>query len=372
MYGTTAFGGTSDNGTIFKIDHGSGKITVLHRFISVDGVSPHAGLIRDSEGNSYGTTDHGGDTNCNPPNGCGTVFKLNRTGKLIVLHTFTGPDGDSPGHATLLRDSSGALYGTAVGGGPGGGGGVVFKLDPDGAETVLHTFSERADGNGPSAGLVRDVDGNLYGTTVNGGIFNDTTCQVVGCGVVFELSPTSSGWKETVLYRFTGGSDGGYPQSALVLDQHGNLYGTTTVGGNFAGQNCTGAGCGTIFKLQLSSGGWTETVLYAFSDGLDGQFPWAGLVRDAAGNLFGSAVFGGDLNCNSPQGCGAIFNLDTSRKLTVLHTFTGTDGELPVADLLFDRSAHLLYGTASYGGDLHCKGLFGPGCGSVFKLALRK
>jgi len=239
-------------------------------------------------------------------------------------------------------------------------------MKASGQTSVLYSFAgphPSGDGSGGYGRLVRDAAGAFYGTTYNGGIVNNN-CQILGCGTVFKLTPTQNGWTETVLYRFTGGSDGGYPEARLVLDSQGNLYGTTTVGG--AG-NCT-VGCGTIFKLTQQSGQWTETVVHAFSGGADGAFPGGELVRDAAGNFYGPAYYGGNLNCNSPKGCGVIFKLDTAGKVTVLHTFTVPDGVGPNGGLLINKANRTLDGTTTYGGDTSCSTLFGQGCGTVFQL----
>jgi uncharacterized repeat protein (TIGR03803 family) len=356
LYGTTSFGGNlacGGNGfgcgLVFKLDT-TGKETVLHRFTGgADGSFPPAGLVRDAAGNLYGTTEAGGT------HGAGTVFKLGTTGKETVLHSFTGgADGRDP-KAGLVRDNGGNLYGTtytagdlACGGGFGCG--VVFKLDATGRETVLYSFTGGADGTASAAGLLRDAAGNLYGTTYAGG---DLGCTPVGggsgCGVVFKLDTTGT---ETVLHRFTGGADGADPEAGLVRDSAGNLYGTTLAGGNLA------CGCGVVFKLDTTG---KETILHRFTGGADGRNPGlAGLVRDSAGNLYGTTSAGGNLAC----GCGVVFKLDTTGKETVLHRFTGgADGAYPEAGLVRDAAGNL-YGTASAGGDLAC----GGGCGVVFKL----
>jgi uncharacterized repeat protein (TIGR03803 family) len=195
--------------------------TVLHRFTGNDGSFPEAGLVRDAAGNLYGTTLNGGDQNCS--GGCGSVFKLDKTSKETILYSFTGgSDGEYP-NAGLVRDEAGNLYGTTVAGGVSGTGcpeyttcGVVFKLDTTGKETVLYTFTGGADGGTSYARLVRDSAGNLYGTTAGGGAF--------ASGVVFKLDATGH---ETVLHTFTGGADGGLPYAGLVRDSAGNLYGAT-------------------------------------------------------------------------------------------------------------------------------------------------
>ena len=235
----------------------------MHSFTGgADGSDPYAGLIRDSAGNLYGTTLLGGAS------GAGVVFKVDTTGTETVLHSFSGgTDGGAP-QAGLIRGSAGDLYGTTVQDGASGAG-VVFKLDAIG-ETVLYSFTGGADGSNPFGSLVRDSAGNLYGTTESGG--------ASGAGVVFKLDTTGT---ETVLYSFTGDADGGYPYAGLIRDSAGNLYGTTSSGG--------ASGQGVVFELDTTG---TETVLYSFTTGADGAFPYAGLIRNSAGNLYGTATYG--------------------------------------------------------------------------------
>jgi uncharacterized repeat protein (TIGR03803 family) len=337
LYGTTSGGGASGHGTVFKLSK-AGKGTVLYSFTGgPDGGLPGAAVIRDGSGNLYGTTEMGGASNA------GTVFKLSKTGKETVLHSFTGgADGAYP-VGGVIRDSSGNIYGTAFLGGPSGNG-TVFKLTTTGKETVLYTFTGGTDGGQPLAGVIRDAKGNLYGTTQGGG---DLTCGApYGCGTVFKVEAAG---KETVLYSFTGGADGRAPLAGVIRDTSGNLYGTTNSGGNL---NCLSGGCGTVFKL--SSAG-KETVLYSFSDGPDGAGPW-GVVQDANGNLYGTTAGGGNPSCN----CGTVFKLSKTGKETVLYTFSGgADGRAPLAGVIRDTSGNL-YGTTAGGG--------ASGHGTVFKL----
>ena len=358
LYGTTNAGGTvaCRCGIVFKLDT-TGKEGVLHKFTGADGANPQAGLVRDAAGNLYGTTVFGGHCNF-----CGVVFKLDTTGKETVLHRFTfGADGANP-QAGLVRDAAGNLYGTAGSGGIDGpigacaseGCGVAFKLDTTGKETVLHSFTGKADGGHPITSLVRDNAGNLYSTTYAGGIA-DGRCNFT-CGIVFKLDTTG---KETVLHRFTGGADGKNSSAGLVRDAAGNLYGTTRFGGNLT---CGGGsvGCGVVFKLDTTG---KETVLHKFTGGTDGAFPNSVLVRDAVGNLYGTTMSGGDPLCQ----CGVVFKLDTNGKETVLHKFTGgTDGAAPQAGLLRDGAGNL-YGTAFSAGS-NASACGGVGCGIVFKL----
>jgi uncharacterized repeat protein (TIGR03803 family) len=353
LYGTTEYRGTSDWGVVFKLDT-TAKETVLHSFSGgADGATPRAGLVRDSSGNLYGTALQGG-----PPCGpftCGVVFKIDSTGNYSVLHGFTGVDGANP-EAGLLRDSAGNLYGTTSAGGSGYG--VVFKLDATtDKETLLYTFTGGTDGGQPMASLISDSSGNLYGTTQGGG---DLSACIAGCGVVFKLDPTGG---ETVLYTFSGGADGRYPSGDLIQDSAGNLYGITSAGG----VSCirSGEGCGVVFKLDPITR--KETVLYSFTGESDGGIPdKASLFRDDAGILYGTTALGGASGGCGGGGCGVVFNLDpTTGKETVLYTFTGgADGGQPTAGLIRD-SAGSFYGTASTAG---ISGNCGIGCGVVFKL----
>ena len=367
--------------------------TVLYTFTGgSDGGGPESRLISDGVGNFYGTTVVGGL-------GYGTVFELSPNGSEgwneTVLYSFTGgADGANPTYSYVIFDSGGNLYGTAYGGGTNGYG-VVFELSPAGkswTETVLYSFAGGTDGANPVNGLILDPAGNLYGKTYYGGghtygtVFELSpssggwTEQVICAGdyafgnsdagltmdaagniftagfwQVFELSPNGSGgWTPTVIHSFTYGTkDGYYPQGTPVLDQAGNLYGTTYDGGanNY----------GTVYKLSPGTNGkWTETILYSFkSNGEDGFGPWAGIVFDAAGNIYGTTVVGGDGNG------GTVFELVAavgtgSYKEKVLWRFNGRDGDGPLGSLILD-SAGNLYGTAYDGG--------GPGkFGVVFEV----
>jgi uncharacterized repeat protein (TIGR03803 family) len=303
--------------------------TVLYTFTGgTDGSNPSVGLIRDAQGNLYGTTRAGGGSNCS--GGCGTVFKLDTTGKFTLLHTFNGRgDGKNP-FAGLIRDGSGNLYGTAFSGGASKLG-TVFKLDAAGKQSVLHNFLG-IEGANPAAGLIRDAEGNLYGTARRGGAFKR--------GTVFKLKPGTTGYV-TVLHTFTGGLDGGNPAASLLRDAAGNLYGTTILGGT--------SNAGTVFKLDADG---NETVLHSFN-GTDGESPYAGLIGDAAGNLYGTTLYGG-------ASYGTIFKLDAAGNETVLHSFTGApDGAGPSAGLIRDAAGNL-YGTTYLGGTY--------GWGTVFKL----
>jgi uncharacterized repeat protein (TIGR03803 family) len=356
IYGVTNGGGTSYEGTAFKLSS-SGKETVLYSFRAGYGNSPDS-VIQDAEGTLYGTTTYGGSY------GRGAVFKVDQKGNETVLYSFRGAVqafGFDP--IGVVRDEQGNLYGTTgLGGEAGGcfgyGCGVVFKLDPAGKETVLYTFKGGPDGGYPSGTIVRDAAGNLYGETAYGG---DLSCfSPYGCGTVFRLDPTG---KHTVLHRFTGtGGDGEHPWAGVVRDNEDNIYGATFAGGT--GPNCTSEenGCGTVYKVDK---GGKVTTLHSFT-GTGADFPpiYAALALDEKGSIYGSTPNGGSQNCGS--GCGAIFMLDPAGKNTILHEFSGgAEGATPLAGVTFD-SAGNIYGTTALGGDLSCNN--GAGCGTVFKL----
>jgi uncharacterized repeat protein (TIGR03803 family) len=335
LYGTTPNGGSGVGyngfGVVFRID-GAGHESVLHTFTGgADGGYPYTSLIQDSAGNLYGTTTSGGSGV--GYNGFGVVFKLDRHGNETVLYSFTGgADGGFP-FGGVIQDPAGNFYGVAEEGGSYGNG-VVFKLDRLGNETVLYNFTGGNDGLYPS-GVIRDSAGNLYGTTYNGG--------TAGAGVVFKLDPTGN---ETVLHNFTGGADGGYPSpssGSLVMDSAGNLYGATSGGGS--------SGPGVVFKVDPSG---DETVLYNFTGGKDGAYPQASVVRDSAGNLYGTTSNGG------PAGIGTLFELNPAGHETVLYGFVETgEGNSPQAGVVQDWAGNL-YGTTNGGGTYNA--------GTVYKI----
>ncbi|HEX3652195.1 MAG TPA: choice-of-anchor tandem repeat GloVer-containing protein [Rhizomicrobium sp.] len=306
---------------------------------ATDGASPEASLYMDAQGNLYGTNEVGGSDACFN-SGCGTVFKLSPDGKETTLHVFTGDDGAYP-IAELTADTKGNLYGTTNNGGANIAG-TVFKVTPKGKTTIIYNFTGGADGANPYAGLVADDSGNFYGTTTGGG--------ANGFGTVFKITPRG---RETVIYSFTGGSDGVEPIGALLRDSAGTLYGTATNGGI----DCDGSGfgCGIVFKLTPKG---KETVLYRFEGGDHGADPGAGLVMDDTGTLYGTTNNGGDVNCV----CGVVYELTPNGKQTPLHVFTGgSDGGNARSRLVADASGNL-YGTASSGGSDSC------GCGVVFRV----
>jgi uncharacterized repeat protein (TIGR03803 family) len=279
FYGTAETGGADGKGTIYKLD-GSGHQTVLYSFTGgADGAYPLSGLTQDAAGNFYGTTINGGSA------GFGVVFKLDQMGHETVLHNFSGSDGSAP-YTGVTFDSAGNLYGTATQGGTRGG--VVYKLDPVGNYTALHDFTYGSDGGFPQAGVTLDSAGNLYGTTYSGGPPSGDYP-----GVVYKVD---SAGNFSVLYSFTGFADGGGSRSNMVFDSTGNLYGTTQYGGRGP---CSNFGCGVVFELNPTG---QQTVLYSFSGGSDGSEPGTGLIRDAAGNLYGTTSGGG-------TGYGVVYKL---------------------------------------------------------------
>ena len=365
LYGTTyRGGGSSDTGTLFKIDP-THKETVI-TFPGCCGVYPKGGgpegdLAQDAAGNLYGTTSYGGrggGSNCGNF-GCGTIFRLDTTGKRTVLHSFVGTDGHSP-RGGLILDESGNLYGTALYGGDlarcgGLGCGTVFRLNTAGKLTVLYSFEGDLDGAQPIGNLARDSKGNLYGNTYEGGSFD---CQGTGCGTLFKVNTRGV---ETILHTFRDGDPAGiFPFGGLIRDQAGNLYGTSNAGGAFP-EN------GTVFKLNRTD---VLTVLYNFMGGTDGSGPFGPLLLDADGTLYGTTELGGDPSCkllDTNLGCGTVFKLDSAGRETVLYRFKGKkDGGFPEAGLVMD-AAGTLFGTASLGGNFGCDN-GGLGCGVVFAI----
>lgn len=340
---------------------------VIYNFAYEDSISS-SGLTLDAAGNAYGTMQRDGQFGIN------IVYELSPTSGYHLLYQFTqkGLDGAQT-QGNLAMDPAGNLYGTTFFGGANGDG-VVYKLSPPSSgvgrwtETVLYSFcsqSNCADGANPPAGVILDSAGNLYGTTTDGG---DQSCKIAGytgCGVVFELSSTQSGWTENVLHTFSGGNDGSLPLGGLIFDAAGNLYGTTYYSGSGGG--------GTAFEMSPSVGGWTESILYSFnadSGSADGCFPVAGLALDAAGDLYGTTPAGGSYQPNCSNGYGTVFELMPDGfggwTESILYSFAGGDyGEEPQAGLAIDPSGNL-YGTTYAGGNT--KACFARGCGTVFEL----
>jgi uncharacterized repeat protein (TIGR03803 family) len=332
LYGTTSAGGASRVGTIFVVNR-SGQEKVLYSFTGTngDGAAPIAGLVQDAAGNFFGTTYAGGVY------GNGTVFVVNRSGQEKVLYSFTGTNGDgaSP-FAGLVEDAAGNFYGTTYAGGVYGNG-TVFAVSRSGQEKVLYSFTgTNGDGANPLAGLIRDAAGNLYGTTTNGGAYRR--------GTAFAISRSG---QENVLYSFTGtNGDGANPFAGLIRDAAGNLYGTTEYGG--------ASGIGTIFAVSRSG---QEKIVHSFPGSeFDGTYPVVGLIQDAAGNFYGTTAAGGAL------GCGTIFVVSRSGQYRIIYSFIGGpngDGQNPDAGLMRDAAGNL-YGTTAGGG--------ADGFGTVYEL----
>lgn len=311
--------------------------SVVHNFTGgSDGGGPLSGFIIDSAGNFYGTTNTGGTSNY------GVVFKMNSSGVETVLHTFTGgTDGANP-NGGLVRDKTGNLYGTTTAGGASGAG-TVFRVTPTGTETVLYSFSGKTDGSDPEATLAIDLAGNLYGTAVAGGAY--------GNGTVFRLAPpkkTGGKWTESVLHSFGTGTDGAVPVAGVTVGATGNIYGTTSSGGT--------SGYGTVFELTRSGPSWIETILHNFSNGDDGSIPYAGLIADKLGNLYGGATQGGN------NGGGTVFELTPSNgsyTFKVLYGLPGWGISGSFRDLMLSATG-IIYGTT------HCDGA--NNAGTVWEL----
>ena len=338
LYGTTTSGGTHNEGTVFRISP-SGVEKVIYSFCAqqscTDGANPFDGLIADKSGNAYGTTYSGG------AHGQGTVFKISALGVESILYSFCPvvgcPDGANP-YAGLVMDAAGNLYGTTLGGGANNNG-TVFELSTTGSETVLHAFQNTPDFATPYGGLVMDNLGNLYGTTWFGG--------ANGTGGVYEISPNQT---ETILYdkwcALPCTQDGSSSGATLILSK-GNLFGTSVLGGAF--------GHGLVFEINIRSK--KEAILYSFADApADGTAPFAGLIMDTAGNLYGTTTGGGGAGCGGglQVGCGAVFKLSpsgTGWTESILHAFTNdaTDGVNPFGGLIIDSQSNL-YGTTRLGG----------------------
>ena len=375
LYGTATAGGVYGYGTVFELTPKAGggwTEKILHNFNNdgKDGYNPGTSLTIDAAGNLYGTTYGGGGTTC----GCGTVFEvLPKAGggwTEKILHNFNhdGKDGYAPETAALTIDASGNLYGTTPLGGrettsvcPGGCG-TVYELTPKAGgkwtERILHSFDTTGRGHIPLAGVIFDTAGNLYGTTIKGGSGKLCVNKHTSCGTVYELTPKAGGndWTQTTLYSFDeNGGDGYYPDSNLIFDAAGNLYGTTDYGGDSVG--------GTVFELMPTGGGWTEMIVHSFSGSPDGLFPMGGVTLNATGNLYGTTYRGGT------NDLGTVFELvpevGGGWTETIVHSFNnnGKDGNSPGGvGLIFDASGNL-YGTTPTGGSTSCT----EGCGTVFE-----
>ncbi|HEX4119960.1 MAG TPA: choice-of-anchor tandem repeat GloVer-containing protein [Verrucomicrobiae bacterium] len=332
FYGTTYDGGNDGKGVIFEVTAG-GAFNPIYSFTNgADGGFPYAGLTLGTDGNFYGECITGGS------NDSGVLFKMTPQGAFTALHSMkSSTDGYHP-MGGLVEGTNGNFYGTANVGGislppqyltPSG---TIFEMTPGGQVTNLHTFTNGIDGGNPQSGLTLGSDGNFYGTTTTGGkqppVFPPATNWL---GTIFKITPDGV---LTQLYKFTNGADGGVPRSTLVQVANGNFYGTASTGG---GKNHYG----TIFEITP---GGAFTPLYAFTNGIDGAAPVAGLTQGPDGNLYGTASSGG------AYGYGTIFDITTNGTFTVLYSFFGTnDGSTPMAALLLGTDGNF-YGTASLGG----------------------
>ena len=328
MYGTTTYGGASDQncdgescGTVFKITP-AGTLTTLHQFDFTDGGLPEAGLVQTTDGNFYGTAAIGGST------GYGTIFKITPAGRLTTVYEFqNSTDGGDPLGA-LVQARNGIFYGTtSYGGGNPCACGTVFKVTSAGTLTTLHTFvGGGSEGNYPQAGLVQGADGDFYGTTAYGG--------ANGYGTVFKITPAGT---LTILHDFDG-TDGANPWAGLVQGADGNLYGTTIYGGT-SGSGCTGFGFGTVFIITPAG---RLTTLHNF-DGTDGGLLTGGLAQAANGTFYGMTSGAG------ANDGGTIFKITTAGRLTTLHNFDVTDGANPLGGLA-QATNGTFYGATSEGG----------------------
>jgi uncharacterized repeat protein (TIGR03803 family) len=359
LYGPTTDGVSP--GSVFKLaDVRSGWVlNTLHNFGFVDdgGRYPNGKLTFGPDGNLYGVNYSGGQESCET--GCGVVFKLQPPATACpvfscpwtetVLYSFTGGrDGGNP-VGDIAFDSAGNLYGaTEFGGNPSceSGCGVVYELTPSSGgwtQTILHSFGSPAtDGILPSGGVVLDPAGNVYGVTMSGGAMNE--------GITYELSPSNGGWSETILHSFQNLARYNSPVGTLTRDQAGNLYGITR--GSYYGGSL-------IFELS-QPGAWTYSELQHW--GAERAVS-PGLVLDSAGNLYGA------VNGTNGSNEGTVFKLQNSNgswSLITLHSFAESEGVEVNGGLIFDAAGNI-YGTAAFGGDLSCDS-YGGGCGTVWEI----
>jgi len=367
FYGTTVVGGANcvaygGCGTVFKIT-AAGAYTTLSSFCvqynCTDGENPFGGLVQASDGNFYGTTTYGG---INPNNG--TVFRITPTGALATLYWF--PGGDRP-FAAMVQGSDGNLYGSTTGGGEG----TIFRLSlaPSTVFSVLHTFTGTADGGNPVAGLTVDPSGILYGAAATGGTGSCAYLDTTGCGTLYQLKKHNSSFEFSPLYSFRGGSDGEFPVRPVIEGPNGTLYGTTVAGGEGSCTFDGAPECGVVFnagpnptppRTPLLT--YRESVLYRFPNGSEGASPYAPVIFDSSGNIYTTTMSGG------ANGLGAVVKLTPSGggnyTESVIYSFAGgSDGENPMDGMVFDTAGNL-YGTTAHGGNACAYS-----CGTVFKLS---
>ncbi len=352
FFGTTMIGGGNTlYGTVFKMTP-AGILITIYDFCAqpncTDGWQPESGLTLGVNGNLYGTTTVGGQNlgTCLGP-GCGTVFEITPAGKLTTLYSFCSQtnctDGAVP-TAGLVLGNNGNFYGTTYGGGANGSG-TVFEITPAGKLTTLYSFCSQtncADGAAPSTALVQAGDGNLYGTTYDGGAIDCAFFGTFGCGTIFKITPSG---KLTTLYSF--GTDAGLLQAALALDGNGNFYGTSPNGGT----GLCSYGCGTVFEITSAG---TLTTLYNFCTQEfcpDGAYPMAGLVLATDGKMYGSTTTGGN------GASGTIFAITRAGVLNTLFNFVNGDGYSPQATLVQATNGKL-YGTTNGGGASNLGAIF--------------
>jgi uncharacterized repeat protein (TIGR03803 family) len=340
-YGTAYQGGSLNRGTVFKLARKSSGwlLSTLYSFKGqTDGGGPLAGVVFGPDGSLYGTTELGG-FNCGE--GCGTVFNLKKSLSKnasdswmeTVVYSFTGSaDGANPGYGDLTFHK-GQIFGTTFFGGNNAQG-VVYKLtanDGSWTESVIYAFTGGSDGENPYSNVIFDKTGKLYGTANGGGAYGD--------GTVFRLTSSGSAWTEDTMHAFNSSSDGGDPFGGVVFDSTGSLYGATSAGGPGSG--------GTAYELMPSGDTWNFDVLYGFDGSAYLPGAYDSLIMDAKGNLYGTTSKDGD------HGAGSIFKLtpsDGGWTETDLYDFTGgSDGAAPYGSVLLDANGNL-YGTASEGG----------------------
>jgi uncharacterized repeat protein (TIGR03803 family) len=344
--------------------------TSLASFDGTNGGWPeYESLVQGTDGNFYGTTAVGGNLSCDPPYdfGCGTIFKISAVGALTAVYSFCPQTGCADGAGPvsgLILGTDGNFYGTTSGGGTTNsqcpyGCGTVFRVTPAGALSTLYRFNF-SDGDSPHAPLVQGTDGNFYGTTSAGGA-NGSECSGLGCGTVFKI--TSAG-QLTTLYSFCAQSnctDGSNPYAGLVQATNGTFYGTTYEGGSSA--NCP-YGCGTVFAITAAG---KLTTLHSF-DSSDGRYPDAGLVQAANHKFYGTTAGGGSSTACNTFGCGTVFAITSAGKLTTLYNFCSqnncADGVDPTAVLVQATDGNF-YGTTNGGGT---SSACYRGCGSIFEI----
>jgi hypothetical protein len=392
IYGVSSSGGSALGctgcGNVYKLvptSSGPWTQTVLHTFGGPpDAGIPFWGVVEDSSGNLFGATVGNGTASCS----CGAVYELSPNGDgtftYKVIYSFTdGADGRGPLGVVIGPD--GNLYGDAQAGGTpacavfSSGCGTIFQLSPPAVEgdpwneTTLYTFTGGRDGLGPQVPIF-DHAGNLYGFASNGGNSNSAYCaSLLGCGTVFRLSPSSSGWQFSVLYSFTQSTGANPAQNAPVLDAAGNIYGTNA----FGGRSCASfsIGCGTIFKIApTASGPWTFSLLHAFTGNSDGAEPLGALALDASGNVYGTAFNGGSTSCGSSIGCGTVYKISPAVgggwQFARIWAFPGAvnGGYFPESGVIVDPAGNI-FGSTSFGGSHQDRSCQVVGCGVIYKLS---